>query len=372
MEDPPSSWHILTDDAITYIAAICGSKARNRLMRVSKSLSYLASKKNMQILHCNPLNISAKDTIYYFIIGSLKNDFTLLENLVTNIINSSANIFSTEEVSSFTKLTTQTIIQNLLSKYHVGIISLSDASPDYILAAYAIEKPSSNFLTVYNDDYIKGHCPSIYTDYSDLLLAATHDQCEDVVKYLLTYGTIQINKKNAKGNNALHIATIHGFTNIIKLLLTHPDINIHERTNAHNLTALHIAAGRGNLDIIKLLLTYDETQLDQEANYAFNHRFKVLHIVARKGHTFCVKYLIACPNVNVNAQTNYRCTALHIAANEGHIDVINALLTRPDIDVNVKDHQGETALQLAQRRWKADNPALYQEIKDLLLLASAQ
>jgi ankyrin repeat protein len=400
MEISTSSWHILTPDAITKIAALCDSKSRNQLMRVSKALSYLASKKNMNILHCNPLNISKKDTIYYLIIGSLKNDFTLLDNLLNNNINPHVSNLFTNQALSSTEPITKTIIQNLLADYHVETISLSDSSSYYILAIIEnIKNPHIFFLTTSNDNYIKEQYPPSSMDNLRLftvLSCAIRRGYEDVVKFFLASDTIQINEKDVSGNNALHIATTYGHTNIVKLLLTHSDINIHEKRTLENLLAFHIAVCKGYLEIVKLLLTYDETQLDQEAE-----GFKALHAAACNGQAHCIEYLLTYPNVDVNAQTHegctalyiatqaghidaikallkqpnvnvnaqdiYGCTALHIATRKGNIDAIKALLQRPDIDIKVKDVDLETPLDTARRKWRAANLTLYQEIKALLL-----
>jgi hypothetical protein len=74
---------------------------------------------------------------------------------------------------------------------------------------------------------------------------------------------------------------------------------------------------------------------------------KLLHIAIPRCHIDIIKLIIYKFNVNTNCKRDDQATPLHNAAEQGKIDVVKYLLTCPDIDVNALDHWKNTALHLS-------------------------
>ena len=112
------------------------------------------------------------------------------------------------------------------------------------------------------------------------------------------------------------LAAINGKTEIVKLLLTRPDIDINAKDNNGD-TPLMLAAINGKTEIVKLLLTR--------------------------------------PDIDINAKDNNGDTPLMLAAINGKPKIVELLLARRDIDINAKDGTGSTAIELAASTTKCDN-----------------
>ncbi|WP_257266152.1 ankyrin repeat domain-containing protein [Endozoicomonas sp. ONNA2] len=106
---------------------------------------------------------------------------------------------------------------------------------------------------------------------------------------------------------------------------------------------LHTAAKKGSV-------AYLDSQIISRYINAINGQGKTpLHIAAAKGHSQCVKKLLATEGVEVNAPDNFGLTALHLAAAGDHLETIKALVAADGVQVNAKDIDNWTALHLAAR-----------------------
>jgi ankyrin repeat protein len=117
-----------------------------------------------------------------------------------------------------------------------------------------------------------------------------------------------VNKKDQYGEPAITLVAWIGRTEIIKLLLTHQDIQVNEKNSSRD-TALMSASRNGHIDITALFL--------------------------------------ARPDILVNEKDKNENTALISAVWWGYIEIIELLLTHPDIQLNVKNSNGYTALMRA-------------------------
>ena len=95
-----------------------------------------------------------------------------------------------------------------------------------------------------------------------------------------------INKKDKNGNTMLIWASRNGYTEIVKLLLSHEKIDVNIQ-GEYNYTALTIASWEGYTEIVKLLLKNE--------------------------------------NINVNLQDMFKNTALIWASRKGHTDIVDLL-----------------------------------------------
>ena len=91
------------------------------------------------------------------------------------------------------------------------------------------------------------------------LAVAQHDNTK--VKALLKTNPSVVNQQNAIGETALHIATRHGYHDLVSLLLFHQaDPNIQDNTKMWKQTPLHIAVM--NSDILTTIVLINHQNID--------------------------------------------------------------------------------------------------------------
>jgi len=103
----------------------------------------------------------------------------------------------------------------------------------------------------------------------------------------------------------LIIAILHDREELVRYLLTYPEIDVnHVESDLEN-TSLHVSCCDRRVPILKLLLS---------------HR-----------------------DINVNIQNTWRWTGLHNACRYNHIEIVKELLLDARVDVMIRDELGETA-----------------------------
>ena len=108
-------------------------------------------------------------------------------------------------------------------------------------------------------------------------------------------------------STALHSAVLFGSYRIVGALLEYgANINIKDE---HGDTPLHIAVNSGRNDIVKLLISYPEINL----NLQNKNGDTPLHIAVNSCRDDIAKLLISCPEINLNLQNKNGDTPLHIA-----------------------------------------------------------
>lgn len=156
---------------------------------------------------------------------------------------------------------------------------------------------------------------------------------------------------------------------VVNLLLQHGAQK--DAPNKQLNTPLHIASINGQIDTIKLLLN---PPYDVQVDPLNNENNTPLHQASKNGHFHVITYLIE-KGANVNAvniykvqtggwgwgggggTSSYEDTPLHLAARGGHEKAVAALLTNPEILVNKLNGEHETPLILSLRH---RNPNLVQ------------
>ena len=130
--------------------------------------------------------------------------------------------------------------------------------------------------------------------FDEALCHAAYHSHEQVVAMLLALPTIDL--KHASdvlfGYTALTRACISSRpekVKIVKLLLTHPDCDLHHKSE-HGITPLFAACYSGQVEILHLLL--QDPRLDYEKAVLGKKMSPVFETV-QKGHTTILKYLIA-------------------------------------------------------------------------------
>ena len=191
-----------------------------------------------------------------------------------------------------------------------------------------------------------------------LYTAAEHGNTQ-VVRLLLSHYDIDVNKLNARNQmSVLMIAVAKGHVGIVNLLIHHSqtDVNI---IDAKDESAISIASKRGSLKLVKLILRCPKTNIDhllQKGDEYHGPNMKEVFAyqteLTKLPSTCCLKIqesmlkaawigdfrgirgLLLCPDANINALDERGRTPLYLASWLSHTKVVEVLLNDTDIDVN--------------------------------------
>ncbi|VDB86855.1 unnamed protein product [Peniophora sp. CBMAI 1063] len=202
--------------------------------------------------------------------------------------------------------------------------------------------------------------------YTPLHIASLKGHTE-IVRLLLKRGAF-IDAETAERDTALHLAACDGRIDTVQVLLGLRDLNVPNvvelcrARNATGRTPLHEAASRGYPEIIRLLL--QRGALSTAADYGPGGI--ALHWAAFNGHVDTVRELLDQPTgdsesdnesgpvAQCRARAKSGGTALHLAAMQGHLGVVKLLIARGS-PVDAVDNVGATPAQLAEDNGHLDN-----------------
>ena len=119
------------------------------------------------------------------------------------------------------------------------------------------------------------------------------------------------------------------------------------------MTLLHYAALQGKTEVVKLLLAAPGINV----NLADSYGKTPLILASQNGRTEVVKLLLGAPGIDVNRADKDGNTPLRVASKAGKTDVVKLLLAAPGVDVKQVNKNGITPFQVATNN----------EIKVLLL-----
>ncbi|KAH6993794.1 ankyrin repeat-containing domain protein [Fusarium venenatum] len=180
----------------------------------------------------------------------------------------------------------------------------------------------------------------------------------DIVQLLLrTPGNDPI-AEDKHGYTALAYATLHGYEDVVRILLEYDHVQDDSKAGDPGKTPLSIAYQFGHHSIAQLLRTYPMTNIvdivtgSREAdNDANAHNVTSLWWSAFRGNHLLVRELLRHRVVELNFRdANDGRTALWCAAAEGHEAVVEPLLREQGIDLESKNTEdGQTALCVAAR-----------------------
>ncbi|EHK42741.1 putative ankyrin repeat protein [Trichoderma atroviride IMI 206040] len=169
----------------------------------------------------------------------------------------------------------------------------------------------------------------VVTDRTPAMTAVTFSST-DIVRYLLTLPEVDWNRTSTHhGMAPLHVAMACP-TEITKLLLTCKDVSIDEKTGWERHTALHYASMNNMVSEAKTLL---ERGADPDARTHCG--WSPLNFAAARGHTDMVRLLLETGKVNINVNPEDGQPPLAAAAVKGHKDIFDMLISHPDIDIEV-------------------------------------
>ena len=176
----------------------------------------------------------------------------------------------------------------------------------------------------------------------DFLEACKTKDCH-VVRQFIFSGCDPILIQNEFGQNALHVASLHGNMDIVELLVKVYECDP-EITDHNGRTALHLACMGGSIMVTEYLMTKGSCQLTDSSDNT------LLHLACFSGDVPTVRYVMDVTTTNncfsklntyrdettiymyekapadgkfIARQNNNRETALHIACRAGHLNVLH-------------------------------------------------
>lgn len=206
-----------------------------------------------------------------------------------------------------------------------------------------------------------------------LLHKAIKNKDFEMINYLLKIG-IDVNIKNNKGQNAMHLAVKSNCSKIVKLILEkEPELiedkfgktptglalvnnnmdivrllPVDKNKNRFGQTLLHLASKRGNTNMVKYV--YNKIKGENEKD---NKGLTPIFYAVRRGYFELFDFFRNC-EAHLDVVTNDGKTLLHWAAEGGNCEIIKCLLGKC-LDKEAQDNGGKTPLMWAAERYNLDS-----------------
>ncbi|XP_046567998.1 serine/threonine-protein phosphatase 6 regulatory ankyrin repeat subunit A-like [Haliotis rubra] len=168
------------------------------------------------------------------------------------------------------------------------------------------------------------------------VMCAGQNGHKDVVELLVNNGA-NLLLRNSRKNNILHTACHGGHIEVLKYVLSRNTVDINSRGN-DNKTPVMVAGRRGHRDVVELLV-------DQRANLLLRdaRSNNILHLGCQEGHVDVVKYVLSENVVDINSRGNNNKTPVMVAGRRGHKDVVE-LLVQNGAKLSLRDARGDNIL----------------------------
>ncbi|XP_067667458.1 ankyrin repeat domain-containing protein 50-like [Haliotis asinina] len=151
---------------------------------------------------------------------------------------------------------------------------------------------------------------------------------------------------DAKGNNILHVAILGGYIMMVKHVLAKRLVDINSR-GMHGTTPIMVAAIEGQREVFDLVMSKggDPSLVDRNGD-------NILHWVCREGHIEMVKYVISLNIADINSIGYYGKTPILLAATHGHLEVFDLVMSKGG-NASLVDKNGDNILHLASWQGRA-------------------
>ena len=179
-----------------------------------------------------------------------------------------------------------------------------------------------------------------------ILYTPLHIACRyghlDIVKFLVSVSSVDVNSKDSDGYTPLHTACRYSHLDIVECLLTSTLADVNSK-NSNGYTPLHTACRYNHSDIVECLLS--STLVD--VNIKNNHGDTPLHIACQYGELQIVQLLMSTAQINPMSTNAKHDTPLHIACAYCNASIVKYLLSTGYIDPMARNRYQETPAQLA-------------------------
>lgn len=223
------------------------------------------------------------------------------------------------------------------------------------------------------------------TDGMTPFLYAAQFGYKTIIKMILERaGSVVFNEQNKIKMNALHYASMKGYSDIVTILLEE-----NSRIPLSTKTSSSSSFGKVKNSYSNFVDDEDYKKVSKKNKKKFDiNQFTVnfstpLHLACQYGHSEVVKVLfdqfedfsLSCTGksnaLNINARDKLSCTPLHLAVMNGYTNVVELLLSFPKIDVNAVNTESQTPLIIATKNESADivslllnTPNIHKDIQD--------
>lgn len=177
---------------------------------------------------------------------------------------------------------------------------------------------------------------------TNLLYMAINNNDVRRLKTILQSSHVKVNQRASNGLSPLHLACIRSYTECIKLLLAHPEIDVNQPTIVDGQTPLHISFLQYHHEDMLALLQHKKIDINARREDSLT----VLHLAAYTGRLDDLKEFLR-RGADVNQTTDNGMTALHYAVQENQLECVKFLLEQPGIDIDKSTKKGTTALMIA-------------------------
>ncbi|XP_067676259.1 protein fem-1 homolog C-like [Haliotis asinina] len=151
------------------------------------------------------------------------------------------------------------------------------------------------------------------------VMAAAEHGHRKMVELLVKHGA-NLLLSDIRGNNILHCACTAGHFDIVKYLLSLNSVDINSR-GMEKRTPVMVAGQHGHRKVVELLVKHGANLLlsDIRGN-------NILHCACTAGHFDIVKYLLSLNSVDINSRGMEKRTPVMVAGQHGHKKVVELLV----------------------------------------------
>mmetsp|Transcript_29834 Transcript_29834/g.65212 ORF Transcript_29834/g.65212 Transcript_29834/m.65212 type:complete len:884 (-) Transcript_29834:338-2989(-) len=164
------------------------------------------------------------------------------------------------------------------------------------------------------------------------LFIAAQEGHADIVRKLLTHPQLDVNRAEENGITPLNMAAQQGHLEVVVALLEDARAHVNQPTK-DGCTPLYIAAQQGHVEVVRTLMLGSRNG-PVDVNAAMKNGVTPIYMASQKGHGEVVRLLMRHPRININAADWRGFTPLYIAAAEGHLKVVQQLMLHQHVDVN--------------------------------------
>jgi len=160
------------------------------------------------------------------------------------------------------------------------------------------------------------------------LLIVARNGASDILKILLDQPNIDVNVQNTIGSTPLHLAACWNYPDIVEMLLARKDIEV-DILDGNSEYALTYACEGNNIECVKLLLA-DERCNAKIINNVGNNGRHALSLAVESGYIEIAKMILQQPGVDVNLRN-----PILLAMDGGHSEIVEMLLENENIEADV-------------------------------------